>query len=153
MVPNLFSVMDLLTIWLKAVDPFIKPVNTVTYRGSAPQKVVIRFACHKSWMNISWNLPRSRLVLLNNQNIKRRGGQPFAHHTTIFSNASTDAPYHWLFLVPMFFNIISDLPGILQIWISQVRPRFAFNQFHARKMLFACARHSKTTFMTPSEFY
>jgi len=40
-----------------------------------------------------------------------QGGQPVAHHTSIFSNASTNAPCHRLFLVTMLFRIISDLPG------------------------------------------
>jgi len=42
---------------------------------------------------------------------KIQDGQSFARHTPIFSNASTDAPYHRLFLATMLFHIISDLPG------------------------------------------
>jgi len=39
------------------------------------------------------------------------GGKPFAHHTSIFSNASADAPYHRLFLVTLLFHVINDLTG------------------------------------------
>jgi len=41
-----------------------------------------------------------------------RGGQPFAHHSPIFSNPSNLPMRHTIgFLVTMLFNIVSDFPG------------------------------------------
>jgi len=49
------------------------------------------------------------------QNPYSMGGQPSAHHhTPIFSNPSTNAPYHRLLLVTMLFHIVSDFQLIVQ---------------------------------------
>ena len=54
-----------------------------------------------------------------------------------------------------FFNVWSDIcyweqHKILQFWIIQARPRFAFYQFHGRKCLFACRSFQNDIHITQS---
>jgi len=51
-VSNLFSVMDPLMIWLKAVDPLNKTSYTVTHKGLSLHERLSSSAYHKSWIKL-----------------------------------------------------------------------------------------------------